>query len=458
MINREIHWKIKGKDANVALPGMDVKIPIYSANYNEIFEDRDIIASLDYVHEIFYDVFKSDDKELMNSLMSEIHLSYIPDNGEYHIGFDYQEMFENILSKLAVEDLFIENMKLPKEMQSIKDNYNFFMILQDTIYQDKKLRLNYPVELPDTIMTDDILDKMLNKLGILLRGLHCSERLINTATRLQLEEEKEFEEGKRDTAIRYHDYISWKNLMYYTSIKALHIFDETKDPRYYRYAKNYYNNVSRSRNASYPCGMDVDGKFYHYDFSKFNSEFLSVRKRNFSELLVRLNIEDKNVVKVRPNLKRGSNLRAIIVKPSISSKKTDYTKINPSLGRKISFYKGLSSKTKGIIPGLGKDQDYIGYVFDNDYVVFDKFYEVDENGASPAKDAAIYVASLDILDRCDYDRKKLRQYIDKHNDSKAFRFIHTENDSYQAKIKEVMNLRNRSRLKYKRLELRNENK
>ena len=242
--------------------------------------------------------------------------------------------------------------------------------------------------------------------------------------------------------------------MLYTSIEALHMFDKNKDIKYYRYAKNYYNNVSKERNGSYPKGMIIDGKYYHCDFSDYNTEFLNIRKNNFPEILTRLDIEDKDFISIRPNKKRGNNLKGIIKHGIITSKKIDYTKINPSLGRKITYYKGLVGKTQGIIKFVN-DNDYIGYILDNNYVIFDKFYKVSKNSkvANPATEGALYVVSLDILNKCKYDKKLLKEYIDNHHDNKAFRYIHNNSDSYQERINETINLRDRSKIKYKGLKL-----
>lgn len=457
MLNKQIHWKIKGKDANAVLKDTDVKMPIHSSNYEEIFIDRDIISVLNNSIDIFYKIFHNDDKKLEHSLMSEIHLSYIPDGENYYIGFDYQDMFSRILSKLAVEPTLIKDLKLPKEIKSMKDYYKCFIEINRIVGMEKILRKTYPVEVPDVIMTDDILNKLIDNLGTVLKGLQDADDVIKKATDMQLEEEKELSEGTKDIAINKHDHISWKNLMFYTSIKALHLFNETKDIKYYRYAKNYYNNATKNRNASFPKGLTVDGKYYHCDFSDFNSEFLSIRKNNFPELLVRLGIEDKDVIVVRKNIKRGKGLKGIIKHGSVTDKKIDYTRINASLGRKITYYQGLVGRTQGIISAL--DKDYIGYVLDNNYVVFDKFYEVSrDNKAKPASKGALYIVSLDVLDKCNYDRKKLKEYIDKNHDNKAFRYIHNDNDSYKERLDEALNLRDRSRIKYKGLKLKIENK
>lgn len=458
MINRPIHWNIKGKDANIVLKDANVNIPIYSSNYEDIFIDRDIITALsdnlDRMHKIFY----SEDKELSDSLIREIHLDYMPDNDTYYIGFDYEKMFKNILSKLAVNDDLIKKLKLPSKIQSEKDYYKCFYEIERIIYSEKQLREKYPVEVPNTILTDDILTRILNYLGTILKDLQTINNLIENATKTQLKEEQEFSDRKKDIAIKNHNYISWKNLMLYTSIEALHMFDKNKDIKYYRYAKNYYSNVSKERNGSYPKGMIIDGKYYHCDFSDYNVEFLNIRKNNFPEILTRLDIEDKDFISIRPNKKRGNSLKGTIKYGIVTSKKIDYTKINPSLGRKITYYKGLAGKTQGIIKFVN-DKDYIGYVLDNNYVVFDKFYEVSrDNKAKPASKGALYIVSLDVLDKCNYDRKKLKEYIDKNHDNKAFRYIHNDNDSYKERLDEALNLRDRSRIKYKGLKLKIENK
>ena len=248
--------------------------------------------------------------------------------------------------------------------------------------------------------------------------------------------------------------------MYYTSIKALNIFEDTKDIKYYRYVKNYYINASRDRNSIYPNGLNVDGIYYHPDFSNFNTRFVEVRKKNFSNLLIKLGIEDKDKITRARVLKNGQGMKVTISENPKPRKKLNYPKINATLERKLTFYSGLSGKVQGIISGLDTDTDYLGYVLDNNYVVFDKFFEVTCDGTriKPAYGNRVYIATLDVLEECGYDRSKLRAYIKEHNDNKAFKYNHNDTDSYQKRIEEVTTFEDISNRKYKELKLIDEQK
>ena len=148
MENKRVHWKIHGKDSITVLEGAEVIIPINSSNYEDIFIDRDIINALYINRDNFYKVFRSEDTELNRSLITEIHLNYIPKNGTYYFGFDYKDMFERILHTLAVEDELILNMKLPNKIESTEEFYNFIDEIKRTILLEKTLRSEYPQEIP----------------------------------------------------------------------------------------------------------------------------------------------------------------------------------------------------------------------------------------------------------------------------------------------------------------------
>ena len=249
--------------------------------------------------------------------------------------------------------------------------------------------------------------------------------------------------------------------MYYTACKALDEFVLTGDIAYYRYAKNYYKNVAMNPNVEYPKGITVTGTDYDHGHAVFNGRFLAIQSHCFPPHLVRLDVEEKERITRRETLKTGKGMVGTI--PSSTPKKykkLDYSKINESLGRKIKYYKGLNARCQGVIDGLKGDTDYIGFVLDNNYVVFDKFYETSKDGTkvNPAYGNRVYIATLDVLEACNYDKSKIRDYIDKNHDYKALKYNHTWNESYQFKVDRVLRFHDVSTIKFKELKLKNEKK
>ena len=106
---------------------------------------------------------------------------------------------------------------------------------------------------------------------------------------------------------------------------------------------------------------------------------------------------------------------------------------------------------------LNKDTNYYGFVLNNNYIIYEKFYEKSKDGTNkPAKDSAIYVVTIDVAISCDFDSSKIRKYIEKNHDYKAFRLYHNDTESYQKRVEEVLDYSDISTIKYKELKLLNE--
>lgn len=446
MIEKEFEWNIDGIQANTVLKGAEISLPIDKSNYKDIFIGNDIKELLNGVDKYIKAIFNSNDKKLNDSLVDEFHLSYLNNRDEYYIiDYYYPEIFNNVLKKLGVETCTLNNISTKEEYDS------FINEIKKSLESSKGKSDNADIELLKNSLYKNINDLVD---ALLIAGRNG---IVEHFTIKQIEEEKKLRKNHKPLSNAKEHHISWKNLMLYTACKSLDEFKKTGDIEYYRYAKNYYNCVARNRKCEYPLCMVVNGIYYDYGYTQYNRRFLDVQSNSFPSYLVRLNIEDKDTITRRETLKNGKGLSGMIPSDEPKKqKKLDYSKINSTLARKITFYKGLSGKCQGIINGLKGDTDYIGYVLDNNYVIFDKFYEIPNNGTDPvpAYGNRVYIATLDVLETCDYDRSKLRDYMSKNHDFKAFKYNHTDTDSYQERIKEVLDYHDVSTIKFKELKLK----
>jgi hypothetical protein len=184
-------------------------------------------------------------------------------------------------------------------------------------------------------------------------------------------------------------------------------------------------------------------------------------RKLYSSLDMQLGLDTIDVVYC--SLKDGEeNTTKGVSKKSNKKQKITEAELSKRSRRKITYYKGLVSSGKikcAIKEPIKDDLNYRGFVFENNYVVFDKFYEVSKsNKIVPAYGSAVYVTSLDVAIQCDFDRAKIREYISKNHNYKAIRFFHNDTDSYQDRINEVQEYEDISFIKFKELKLLNENK
>lgn len=449
MIDKYFEWNIDGVQANEVLDGAEISTIIDKSNYKDIFINKDLLEFIKSNEDSIATSFSYNRNFL---IMNHINLSYRIKDNKYTISYNYKDIFNNILKKLNMNEVVTVS-----EVRDIEDYKKLESEIKSEIRSQKEVREHDGIHEED----DRLINELYDNLPFIIKSMCLIEGEIAYYVNNQINEERILRENHKALMGAKNKNISWKNLMYYTACKALEEFKFNDDIRYYRYAKNYYKNVSKDSKGEYPNGMTVDGEFFDHHHSNFNRKFLSVQRHKFNELLVRLDIEDKDDITRRQTLKNGKGIRVEITDENPKErKKIDYSKINAGLQRKITFYKGLTGKSQGIIKALDTDVNYIGYVLNNNYVIFDKFYEVSKDGTkvTPAYSSAVYIVTLDVLEACDYDRSKIRKYIRENHDYKAFRYNHTDVDSYQKRINEVLDYQDISTTKFKELKLRNENK
>lgn len=450
MIDKYFEWNIDGIQANTVLEGAEVTIPIDKKNYSDIFINKELLDFIKSNEKVIKDIFTTEENFLDNYLLEEFHLDYHIKDNKYTIGYNYNKILSNVLKKIGIRTVIDFNpsssIDITKIILQIKREIAFQCEVND---HDGIHNKNY----------DKLLANLYDNIGLIIKTMLLIEDEIRFHISFQTEEERQLRENHKALVNTQNKNFSWKNLMYYTAIKSVDIFDKTGDKKYYRYAKNYYLNLSRDKQAEYPSGLKVDGIYYDFQYIEFNRRFMGAQRKYFSDLHIKLGIEDKDVYVDKGTLKAGKKEPSLERNKGTTKRKIDYEKLDAGIKRRIKFYNGLKGKIKGIIEKpMQSDLDYIGFVFENNYVVFDKFYEVSKDGTkvTPAHDNAIYITSLDVAVECNNDRRKIRDYIKKNHNYKAMRRYHKDNDSYQDRVMEVLDYQDVSTIKYKELKLINE--
>ena len=455
MINEEIKWATSIMNVLTINDKEFINIPIDRRNYEDVFASNKLGSE-------FIRLFDQNklyfDSKLHDSLTKEvdldINISLYPsyDKTCYKIGYNISNIFNKLLSKANINSYL-------KDFDYTND-YSidvFKKLLGETIADGYILDLFSKTD-PDFYQNEfdvsiDILSNIYKNIDKLVDQMIKTNLAIDKYLEGQISFEKELKEKSKKLKISDKSLIIPKNLLMYSAAKSLGIFRETGDIDYYKYSKDYYNNVSNSKeyNPEWPKRMMVDGITYSHDYHTYNDVFDYVRGLSFPLLYIDLGIEDKKKITLKSKtIKKGINNQVIKLNGASKPKKEiDYNKINKALDRKITFYKGL--KNVGIIDCTNKDVDYIGFILDNNYVIFDKFYDYDKKGniKKVALNNAIYVVTLDVLKQCDFDKKTIRNYIEKNRDFKAYRLYHNDTDSYQEKVNKILTYKPISTIDYK---------
>jgi len=466
MIDKEIHWNITLGDALLINNNELVSIPISKENYDNIFVNKKIgnlLKNKIIENELIFNSKLHDN--LTKDFDFDLNISLYPnyEKDGYEIGYDINTIFRNIFNKLGLTYLnreydFYNKNDIEKFKKDIKEQLIDGQILDlltktdpdyfNTRY-DKDMKVIYNLE---------------NNIDAIVNRMVKTNLNLSYFTREQIKYDQEKRDNRKKLEFTDLSLIIPKNLLYYCALKSLNIFDETGDINYYRYAKDYYQNVSATKTDTdkkpeYPKVMIVDGKYY-LTYNEFNYKFKNIQSKFFPKLYVDLGIEDIDSVSIGyTTLKEGTNRKIKPLNKGAKSKKLDFKKLQFVLDKKIKFYNELKQMgIQGIIDSTQKDIDYIGYVLPNNYCILEKFYESNKDGSNvrPACDNAVYIVTLDVLEACDFDKKKIRKYIEKNKDFKAYRKYHNETDSYQKEVLKVLSYKPVSTRTYE--DFKNDNK
>lgn len=440
MIDKEIKWNATLGEALEIDKEEFVSIPIDPINYYDVFvrnSTTEAISRLLDSNSLYFNQ-KIHDKlsATFDDFKYDFKISMYPneDKTSYKIGYDIKQIISDLFNMFKIT-LPIKQIDDPNKIIEVAKSAFGLKYYSFLSYNDYDLWKN-----PKAVDESQILYNFKENIEKIINQMIKTNQRLDQFVDVQIKEDQKIRDNSKKIFSSKSSLISTKNLLMYTAAKSLSIFRETGDIDYYKYSKDYYNKVSNNNHKpEWPVNMMVDGIIYNYDYTTFNRVFNYVRDTYFPRLFVDLGIEDNTSVTLGETLTTSGKERTIKrEEPSSKKKPVDYEKANKVLERKIKYYKGL--KHQGVINSIEKDLDYIGFVLDNNYVILDKFYDLNKDGTNkkPSINNAVYVVSLDVLIDCNFDRKKIRKYIEKNRDFKAFRLYHNETDSYQKKINKVL--------------------
>ena len=429
MSREPINWLVEKNDVKEFIKPINIEIPIDKGQYSYIF-DKD--TKINNVPSNEY--FKLLEKKMVDSLyansnyekykrilVSKISLSFIPDfvNNQWIIGYSPVKLCNDIFETLSINEK-IENIDYSD---------------QSKITRTKNLIIN-------TLYIEQLkLEKEKNnsdKYNFIIDSLAAIDKL--------------FLFNGYDVESRMDDKIKYKNLLYYLSVKSLDILDETDNILYSYIPRQYFTEVSQKKKAKFPNQLYMDNnRVYDYNYNAFNKRFENVMYRYPTVFEETLGIDEISVMEKLEILKNDIFIDELNLKYGAYKKRKDYTKTDEELSEmlksKIDFYKKLlnlkdENGNKIVVsPIKGKNDlnGYYGFVFNNNYIVLDKFYSISkkDDKMKPAADEAIYSMPLDLFVELNGSKRKMMKYIKDHPKGYVKRNYHTKKHSYQERILEV---------------------
>ena len=229
-----------------------------------------------------------------------------------------------------------------------------------------------------------------------------------------------------------------KNLIFYIAYRNLLSYKETNEKKYLKYPQEYYTYIWGNNAYYWPCHINISGYGDNLHWESFKKDYMHITTK----------LEDvikPDIVLPFKLLKPGHVERVLkdTYQRCLASYDQDKAKYYELLRNKIAYFSHTPSIH--VIAGEPGYAGYLGFVYENDYLVFEKFYNTTKNPniLNPlTHEEAIYSYPADCLDLFGKDK----QYIlnEMKTDWRIRRVFHTSDNAFMTKVDEIIALPNHS--------------
>ena len=229
------------------------------------------------------------------------------------------------------------------------------------------------------------------------------------------------------------DYYEPKNLLYTLAVSSLLKLAKYKDKDYNLLPNTYYERISKVGSSPF-AKTTVINKRKYFGYDVFNKMYNEIK--NNTDLLDRSVIDNIDILFDKfIFIKDGEGYDKQKVTCRGRNKFQLKEENLKELRDKKRFFADTNYKHRMI--GVDSLDGYMGFVYDNNYIIFERFYR-DKNRSKPAHGEAIYVMPADKLLLSLSNKQEIMEYIKSNPDSGVFRIIH-KGDNYKDKVNSVIN-------------------
>ena len=269
MSREKINWEVELNDVKEFIKPINVEIPINKGYYSYIFNGNKIdnVSANNYFRElenvITRKLYKRDSYSSVDrAFFCNISLSFIPDfkNNNWYIGYSPIELSNAILETLGLKERFDYI------------DYNDEHIVNRTKQLIKNVLIEHATIIESTLRNlekkndDTFLQSTKNKYYFTYDSINAIDNI--------------FKFANFDIESRLKDSLKCKDLLYYLAAKSIELLEETDNELYGIIPKQYYEEVSKKGNASYPHQLFMgDNIVYTCNYRTFNEKFEDIMLR-----------------------------------------------------------------------------------------------------------------------------------------------------------------------------------
>lgn len=228
-----------------------------------------------------------------------------------------------------------------------------------------------------------------------------------------------------------------KDALFYIAYKYLRVYEITKDPKYFVIPAEYYTYVSHMQTSYYPHKILFKGsRIWFEDFrKKYNEIEEPPSKEEFDEFI----LPEEEILIAYDILKPGMVEREIRDVVHRAQANPDYKKYQKLFEMKMNFY--MNSNYVKYIKGLYGLLGYVGFSYNNEYLVFDKFHNSETKDDTKrtilTHGEAIYALPSDRFSILSKDKQQVNEA--RKTDDRIKKMNHTINGSFLNRLDNVVN-------------------
>ncbi len=351
-------------------------------------------------------------------------ISYTPHKDGYDFRFNPIDIYNNILKYMGYdESIPFINLDSDNGMDIFKEYVNKIV---------NKLKVDYPFDERNTIL-DELNDN---------KDLVC--KLYDYPVKEDL---------------KNNGYILAKDALLYLAFSSLLKYNTTHERVYKILPYEYYNYVSHMNNSYFPHKISVgfSGKLWFDDFRGLYEESIG---KEFIPLFNECSLENNELICGWEILSSG---KAKTVIKNFDNAIRRASGVNAVRNLKLyelksNFFQRSGYKT--IIKGKFGLNGYVGFVYPNDYLIYDKFYNTDDlpddKKTILSHPEAIYSIPSDRIEVTAYDKQTLKKI--KEQDERIIKNNHTINGSFVDKLDRIAHGPNVSTMSFEEVVERRDNK
>ena len=240
--------------------------------------------------------------------------------------------------------------------------------------------------------------------------------------------------------LKKNNFILAKDALLYLSYSSLLEYQKTGKKEYLRIPYEYYNYIGHMKTSSFPHKIRV-GESRLLWFNDFMNHYEICPGKEYIPIFNQYNLENNTLLCGWEILGSGEK-ETTFKRVAEAIKRTRNTQNNERnlkmFQMKTNFFE--SSPYLAMIKGLYGLNGYLGFVYKNDYIVYDKFYNnedvADDKKTILSHPEAIYNIPSDRITVTSYNKQKLKEI--KEKDKRIIKVNHTFSGSFINKIEEII--------------------